>query len=192
MIVKWSEISAAIIENARSHLYVNSWCLDGSESMAMWQIYGSAGFGVALRSSVERYMRAARFEVDSSHCIFGKVAYHSVIEAAPDIQRQFRASVPLPGPSLREVVLPLGLHKRSCYGYENEWRAVLYQDARPDIVGVHEKFALDELITAVYVGPRAEGFVVDAVSSVMEKFQLQKPLNRSLLLSSPRKIPAAE
>jgi hypothetical protein len=193
MIVNWSERSAAIIENARNHLYVNSWCLDTSESMAMWQIYGSAGFGVALRSSVEQYTRAARFDVDSSHYVFGKVTYHSDIEAAADIRWRFRGSVPLPGPGLRKVVLPLGLHKRSCYGYENEWRAVLYQDPRPDITGVHEEFDLNELISAVYVGPHAEGFIVDVVSSVMDKFQLRKPLIRSPLLNSPRKqIAAAE
>src|SRR5271169_5631870 len=41
-----SKMSADIFENARDHVYVNSWCLGPTESMAMWQIYGSLGFSV--------------------------------------------------------------------------------------------------------------------------------------------------
>jgi hypothetical protein len=186
MLAKFTQRSAEIFENARDHLYVNSWCLDESESMAMWQIYSSLGFGVALKSSVEQYKLAARFDVDPSHYIFGEVVYHPSLESAPDIQRDFRESTPM-GRSLWSEVLKLGLHKRACYWYEHEWRAVLYQDHRPEIAGVHEAFDLEQLISAVYVGPRAEEFVVEAVSSIMDKFLLRKPLNRSLLLSSPPK-----
>jgi hypothetical protein len=45
------ERSAKICGNAREYLYVNSWCY-GSESMAMWQIYGAPGSGMAIRSTV--------------------------------------------------------------------------------------------------------------------------------------------
>jgi hypothetical protein len=155
--------------------------------MAMWEIYGSRGCGVALKSSVEQYQRAARFEVDPSHYIFGKVTYHANLELAPDIQRDFRESIPMPGPGLWGRVLELGLNKRSCYWYEHEWRAAMYQDRRPEIAGLHEVFDLEQLISAVYVGPRAPDFVVEAVSSIMDKFLLRKPLERSVLLSSPRK-----
>src|SRR5271165_3626025 len=40
------QVSTEYYENAREHLYVNSWCLGATESMAMWQIYGSLGFGI--------------------------------------------------------------------------------------------------------------------------------------------------
>jgi hypothetical protein len=185
MVAGFSQRSADIFENAREHLYVNSWCLGASESMAMWQIYGSVGRGVAVKSSVGQYQRAAKFAVDSSHYVFGDVTYHHSLESAPDVQRDFRDSIPVPGLGLRSEVLKLGLHKRSCYEYEREWRAVIYQDPRPE-KGVHERFDLEQLITEVYVGPRAEQFLVDVVSSIMDKFLIQKPLKRSLLLSSPR------
>jgi hypothetical protein len=193
MMARFSQRSAEIFENARDHLYVNSWCLDAAESMAVWQIYGSLGFGVALKSSVEQYQRAARLEVDSSHYISGPVTYHDSLESAPDIRRDFRESIPMPGFGLRGEVLKLGLHKRACYWYEHEWRAVLYQDSRPDIVGVHEAFDLEQLISAVYAGPRAQEFVVEVVSSIMDKFLLRKPLERSVLLRSPqREIASAD
>ena len=64
---------------------------------------------------------------------------------------------------------------------------MFYQDARPEIGGLHEEFDLRELISAVYVGPRAEDFIFETVSAVMEKFGLDKLLNRSTLLNSPKK-----
>ncbi len=152
----------------------------------MWQIYGSLGFGVAVKSSVNGYRQAARFEVDSSHYILGKVAYHDTLESAPDVRVDFSAgSIPVPGsPGLVRKVLGLGFHKRSCYWYENESRAAMYQDLRSEIAGLSETVDLEQLISAVYVGPRAEKFVADVVSSIMDKFLLRKPLIRSELLTS--------
>jgi hypothetical protein len=187
MIARLSQLSAAYFENARDHLYVNSWCLGESESMAMWQIYGAFGFGVAVKSSVGRFHRSAMFDVDSSHYDFGKVTYHDELESALAIQRDLRGPIPVPGPKLRGEILKLGFHKRCCFRYENEWRAALYQDHRPDIGGINQRFDLEQLISAVYVGPRAEDFFFDVVSSIMDKFLLGKPLERSLLLSSPKK-----
>jgi hypothetical protein len=51
--------------------------------------------------------------------------------------------------------------------------------------GVQLAFDLEQLISAVYIGPRAEDFFRDAVSSIMDKFLLRKPLERSALLSLP-------
>ena len=187
MMADLSRRSADILDNAREHLYVNCWCLDLSESMAMWQIYGSLGFGVALKSSVEQYKRAARFEVDQSHYIFGDATYHENIESAAEVQRDFTRKIPLEGSSLRREVLKLGLHKRSCYRYEHEWRAVMYQNKRPEIAGLSEAFDLGELISAVYVGPRAQDFHFEAVSATMDKFLLRTPLERSVLLGPPRR-----
>jgi hypothetical protein len=192
MLAGLSQRSASIFENAQDHIYVNSWCLDASESMAMWQIYGSLGSGVAVRSSVEQYQRAAKFGVDSSHYIFGEVTYHESIESEPAVHRDLRETIPAPGFRLRSEVLKLGLHKRSCYWYEHEWRAVIYQDSRPEIAGIRETFDLEQLISAVYVGPRAQEFVAEVVYSIMEKFLIRKPLERSVLLSSPRNERASQ
>ena len=190
MLARLSQYSAEICRNARDHLYVNSWCLDARESMAMWLIYGSLGYGVAVKSSVNQYRRAARFEIPSSSCAFGEVTYHSDFESSPDIQRNFIEEIPL-NSNLWNEVLRLGFHKRSCYKYENEWRAALYQDARPETSGILMSFDLEELISAVYVGPRAEAFFFDAVREILGKFLLKKPLEHSLLLSPPSKQSAS-
>jgi hypothetical protein len=187
MIAGFSQSAAEVCENARDYLYVNSWCLS-YESMAMWQIYGSLGHGIAVKSSVDRYARAAKFDVPSSHYRLGKVKYHDNLESSSDTRRDFSDGwIPMRAPSLWNEVLKLGFHKRSCYLFENEWRAALYQDQRPEVAGIDEVFDLDQLISAVYVGPRARPFFFDVVSSIMDKFLLQKPLERSVLLTGPRK-----
>lgn len=186
MIARFSQTSAEYIDHSPEHLYVNSWC-SGPESMAMWEIYGSDGFGVALKSSVGRYKRAANFIVDDSHFCFEEVEYHPSLESVPDLQLDFRQSIPMSGRSLRSKILKLGRHKRECFWHEHEWRALLYQDARPEITGIDVGFDLEQLISEVFVGPRAGVFLVETAESIMEKFQFRKPCKKSDLLSSPRR-----
>jgi len=192
MMSRLSHISAEICERAREHLYVNSWCL-ASESMAMWEIYGSHGFGLALKSSVGRYRRALSFGVDDTHYAFEKVTYHHDIASAEEIVRDFSSgSIAVPGAGLRPKIIGLAFHKRDCYEYETEWRAALYQDLRPDINGIPIECDLEELVSAVYLGPRAEEFFYDAVASVMDKYHLQKPLEHSAMLVAPKNKRAAK
>jgi hypothetical protein len=85
-----------------------------------------------------------------------------------------------------EEILKLAFHKRICFEHEGEWRGALFQDGRDD-PGCNIDFDLDGLISAVYVGPRADGFFFDVVASVMEKFELTKPLEKSGLLQPPQR-----
>jgi hypothetical protein len=180
--------AADVCRNARDYLYVNSWCLE-PESMAMWEIYGSRGCGVAVKSSVGQHRRAAKFTQRADQYAFRRVKYHHDLASSPEIQRDFKSG-PIPvGSGLWPEVLNLGFHKRSCYWYEKEWRAALYQEGRPDqpeIRGVAIAFDLEQLISAVYLGPRAEDFFCDAVWSIMDKFLPGKLLERSTLLSPLR------
>ena len=155
-----SHLSASYLENARDYLYVNSWCL-AAESMAMWEIYGQLGCGIAIRSSIGQYSRAVNFSLPKEQYGFDKV-------------------------HLWQIVLKTAFHKRSCFQYEQEWRGALYQDARPDNAGCNIGCDFGELINAVYVGPRSDRFFLDVVSSLMEKYDLRKPLEKSELLEPPR------
>jgi len=59
--------------------------------------------------------------VDASYYVLDTVTYHSDIKSAPEILRDYRRSIDLG----LGAILPLGLQKRSCYEYEDEWRAVI-------------------------------------------------------------------
>jgi hypothetical protein len=86
---------------------------------------------------------------------------------------------------LWKKILEVAFHKRACYEYEKEWRAAVHQHLQPEVFGIDAEFDLDKLVTAVYVGPRSEPFFLDVVSSIMNKFGLRKPLERSDLLTAP-------
>jgi hypothetical protein len=190
MLVDVSKRSAAYFENAREHLYVNSWCL-ADESMAMWQIYGSAGCGIALKSSVGQYRRAAKFNVREEQYAFDMVKYDIDPGSNPALKFDFgEGPVPAPGLGVWERLLRIAFHKRKCYEYEREWRAALFQDVRPECSGCNIEFDLNELIRAVYLGPRADNFLFDVVGAVMQKFELTKPLERSGLLQPPERTTA--
>jgi hypothetical protein len=51
----------------------------------MWEIYGAAGHGIAVRSTVGQYRRAARFNVSEWHYHFGRVEYHADLASCPEI-----------------------------------------------------------------------------------------------------------
>jgi hypothetical protein len=84
-------------------------------------------------------------------------------------------------------IIALGFHKRTCYEYEREWRAALYQDSWLGCSGCAIEFDLHELVSEVYVGPRAEDFLFDVIRAVMDKFGFEKPLNKSVLLQAPQR-----
>jgi hypothetical protein len=170
--VELSRHSAAFFQNAREHLYVNSWCLT-DESMAMWEIYGSTGRGIAVKSSIDQYVKAARFGVRDEQYSFGSVKYDDNPHSNQALKFDFTEGAIPVGSGVWERLLPVAFHKRTCFEHEREWRCALYQDARPDCYGCNIDFDLNELIGAVYVGPRADRFFFDVVASVIEKFELK-------------------
>jgi hypothetical protein len=141
-------MSAEYFRGARELLYVNSWCL-ADESMAMWHIYGSNGCGIAVKSTIGRYKLALKSEARSQFA-FGRVEYHAEITEHPEMQVDISGSaIPMPGIGVWERMLKLPFHKRTCFEYEREWRAALYQDPRPEIPGCDIEFDLEQLISAV-------------------------------------------
>jgi hypothetical protein len=62
---------------------------------------------------------------------------------------------------------------------------VIYQDARPELKSVAEQFDFAELIDQVVIGPRAEEFIVEAVTAVTKKFLPQKSVRQSTLFQRP-------
>jgi hypothetical protein len=191
MMAEFARVTADYLEAAREHLHVNSWCL-AEESIGMWQIYGSSGHGIAVKSSVGRYKRAERFGVRPEQYAFDKVKYHRDISSCPDLRFDLRVgTIPMPGPGVWEKILGLGFQKRICFSYESEWRATLYQDRQPDSKGCAIDFDLKELIEEVYVGPRADSFMVDAVADLVKRFGLvDMAVRKSELLRPPERLAA--
>jgi hypothetical protein len=88
--------------------------------------------------------------------------------------------------NLWKLALSKAYNKRTAYNFENEWRAAIFQEQlRPEIAGFEVPTKLDELVEAVFVGPRAGGVVLAAVNEVVTRSGLSKPVTRSTLLDRP-------
>ena len=179
-----SDIAAENYKAASTRLYVNSWSL-ADESMAMWEIYGSRACGVAMKSSVGRYRQSAKFVPPRSQYALDCVKYDRDITSSSDTQLDCRlGTILVPGPDLWTKTLKVAFHKRACYRHEQEWRAALYLDTQPED-GIALEFDLDQLIDAVYVGPRSKPFLRDVVDWIMHRSGLSTRSKPSLLLCPP-------
>jgi hypothetical protein len=154
--------------------------------MAMWEIYGAGGRGIAVKSTIGQYGQAAKFNVRKEQYTFGSVKYGVDILSNEELNLDLREGpIPPPGPGVWEKILSIAFHKRTCFQHEREWRAALYQDSDRECAGRNVEFDLNELINEVYVGPRSDSFFQDVTASVMDKFGLTQPLQRSALLEPP-------
>jgi hypothetical protein len=177
-------------EKAPEHLYINSWCL-GEESMAMWEIYGCLGRGIAVKSSVARYRRSTiwpeQLKPEQYSC--GAVEYSDDI--GPGSVREINLTegrpIPMPGSGIWEKLHKAGLYKRKCFLHENEWRSTLYQEMRRKCTGCNIPVDVNELIDEIVTGPRSDGLLCSVIKSVIDKFEINKPVRRSELLS-PLKV----
>lgn len=153
----------------------------------MWMLYGAEGKGVAVRSTVGRFMRAMKRPLSREHYRFGKVSYHENVESFRDSLYNFRTGTIYLSGSLWQRTLALAFNKRFAYVYEQEWRAAIYQDADAKIFGLDEQFDLTELIAEVYVGPKATTLEVAAVGNLMKNGGVAGKPIKSQLLAAPKK-----
>lgn len=118
----------------------------------------------------------------------GPVAYHADLNAAPDVQYDFRVgTIPASG-HLWQIALRLAFNKRQAYDHEREWRAAIYQDPRAES-GIDIAADLETLIGEVVAGPRANEVTQLAIKAVMEMAHVLKPLRLSEILKPPPSYP---
>jgi Protein of unknown function (DUF2971) len=177
---EFSKHASHAVRDAPNLLYVNCWCM-GPESLGMWMLYGGAGAGVAVKSTVGQFKTALARELRSEQYRFGKINYHADLRAVSDLKHNFRrGKIPASG-NLWALLLKMAFHKREAYEYEREWRAAIYQDPR-DISGVDIPVDLDQLTSEIYVGPRAGVGEFGAVQAIVAKAGLSQKIVKSDLL----------
>jgi hypothetical protein len=121
----------------RKHTYINSWHMNNYESAAMWSIYSTNEYGIAIRTTFERLCKC--FKNFAEDVYVGKVIYI-------DYDKE---KIP------EDNVLRPFLFKRKSYEYENEIRAVLMRWPK-----VEDKFDL-------YCEPKSEGEYIDSDLSIL-------------------------
>jgi hypothetical protein len=182
MIETFANLDAASRELARTAVFLNCWHVNNDESAAMWKLYASNDEGIAIRSTVKRLRDSlARY---SMPIYMGTVDY---IDFARDVIQH------------GNVFLPF-LHKRHSFEHENELRVVGWlpnmfshipmikgenlnqrvERLRPLFDG-HIPVDLEVLIEKAYVAPTAPAWYTDLIQSVVDKYGLNKKVERSSL-----------
>jgi len=181
--------------NHRDIVAVNCWHMNEYESAAMWKLYGD---NIAIQSTFQRL--AASFDCAPTTINIGMVEY---IDYNSNRAHATHA----------DNMLTYLLHKRPDFGYENELRALTLitpsasskrafdpeseetdeealNASDPDpgmLVGVD----LNVLIEKIYVSPTLttlKPWVMEVVKSIVRKFALDKPIERSTLFDPPARI----
>jgi len=171
----------SILDYHREITFVSSWYLNEHESAAMWKLYLSNNAGIAIQSTYQRLIDSLKTYTDFEVHI-GRIKYIDYEkEAIPD----------------GNLLSPF-LYKRRSYKHEDELRALIWtpqhgkndildpsKNKYKDINGIYVRVLLDVLIEKVYVAPNAPEWIVEQIKSVSKKYDLDKDIIKSDLISSP-------
>lgn len=148
---------------ARRELYVNCWREGRSESLAMWDLYGRGSGIVAVKTTVGR-LKAA-LSMHQAPVFVSKLRYIDWNRAHPGLDN----------------VLVACSRKDASYEHEAEVRVIImdFKEVRRGRwrpLGVRVNVALEEMISEVVVGPREQGWVLELVNQIMNRYSLSRPV----------------
>jgi hypothetical protein len=170
-------------DHMRKVMAVNCWHVNDHESAAMWRLYIQAGQGIAICSTVDRLIKA----ISDDHNMLVFVGTVNYIDYD---------SEEIPFRNYTTVFL----HKRKSFAHEQELRAVATKahvrvdSDRMNVRLTGEEFqvpgedlAVDllTLIRSVHLAPGSPGWMERLVRSVLSRFGLEVPVNRSKLDEEP-------
>jgi len=144
----------------RTH-FISCWHYNKTESIAMWKLYASSGYGIAIQTTVPDLKTA--FRCGREYVYMGAVRYIDYTKDGffQDEDGEF--------PHGNEMV-PF-IHKRSMFSHEREYRAIVKFRERGDLAeGLHIKADLRNLVRRVVLAPKTANWVADAVRLVIAEY----------------------
>jgi hypothetical protein len=162
----------SVFRSARSTLYVNCWRAGGTESLAMWDLYGKGSGVVAVKSTVGRLKEAA---AKSDESVYISKAKYVDWNDAPGVDN----------------VLVACSRKDLSYQHESEVRIIVMSEkgdkARASgTSGIRLPILVERLVTEVMVGPREPKWVMELVEHVLNRYGLPQRVTASDRLTRRR------
>ncbi|HEY0308138.1 MAG TPA: hypothetical protein VGB94_08255 [Acidobacteriaceae bacterium] len=121
---------------------INCWYSGPSESIAMWRLYTTSIYGVAIKSTIGRLKLALKTAKES--VVIGKVEYRDHTEAPSEVLAPGKVSP-----------FTAVLQKRTCYSHECEIRAITVID------GNYEKDSISSADVCTPCPPHGVALLVD-------------------------------
>ena len=157
---------------SRSSTFVNCWYEETEESEAMWKLFASQQYGVAVRTTAARLVGSFTEQLPD---YFGRVSY-----------------IPYDSYLMPVTEFPPVFFKRNAFKHESEVRAVVAPEYRVEkadeelrLPGVEYPIDPERLIKAVVVSPYSPGWLPDIVESVLEKYEVNAAVEKSVLERRP-------
>jgi hypothetical protein len=162
---------------ARRSNYASCWHMGNEESEAMWRLYSTSGYAIAIQSEYSKLVN-----ILPSHgftgCFVGMVRYvdHHIEEIPTG-----------------NIFYPI-MHKRKSFEHEREVRAIIWRgDPGPDAAhllddypkGISIQIELENLIEKVYISPLAPEWFAKSVEDITKMYGFGMPVNQSMLIQPP-------
>lgn len=149
--------------NERQSIFISCWHLNDFESEAMWKLYSKdVTNAVAIQTT---YMHLYEALYKDPTISIGKVNYI-------DFSKQFTS------------VNDAFWFKRKSFEHEHEVRAVVKRRSE-NITGISFPISVDKLIDNIYISPYAPAWFAEVVKSLLEKYNINKPLLQSDMCAQP-------
>jgi hypothetical protein len=159
--------NARVLEMGRQVLCVSCWHVNLVESAAMWKLYAPLGQAIAIRTTLENFIRS--FTADAPDVCGGMVRYVDFESYRP--------------PSLNPF--DWATLKRTSFEHEHEFRAIVMPLMWPVPPGLGVPVDVNALISCVYVSPEAAPWYVDLVRRLCARYNLKAEVCQSELLNHP-------
>ncbi len=164
----------------REWVAINCWHINDFESAAMWKLYLKSNQGIAIQSTYAGLKKGFRSATNRS----ADIVYIDVVNYIN------YDNEPITGP--KWSIFETFLHKRKSYEHERELRAMILRphntkDNFPNSKtlkpygGTYVSVCLEELIEKIYISPTAPEWLENLVTSVMNKYDLEKEVTKSSL-----------
>ena len=155
------ERDATIKRRLREMMYVSCWCIGKHESIAMWNMYGSAPGSVAVRTTYNKLCSSLCGDI-----VMGMVKYTDY--------DHLLSSIPNDDDPLSRF-----MHKRVEYSHESEVRCLLFPGESSEALGLKKAIDIESVIEAVVVQPRSESWVKDSMELLVGRHGLRIPVENS-------------
>jgi hypothetical protein len=154
-------------QELRKWIFLNCWHMNSNESAAMWQLYVQKNDGIAIRSTFARL----RDSLSSHDMLIGMVNYIDYDRTMIPYGNAFHAL----------------FCKRRSFEHEHELRVVILKPSKAKDLqpGLYIPCDLDILIDEIFVSPASPSWFKELVSSILEKYSIDKEAKRSNLDEDP-------
>ena len=163
---------------SRQPTFVNCWYEEAEESEAMWKLFASQQYGVAVRTTAARLVSSFTKQLPD---YLGRVVY-----IAYD-----KHLIPV-------TEFPPVFFKRRAFMHEREVRVVVApqhrakkSDVETGSVGIEYEIDPEYLIEAVVVSPYSPEWLLNVVQSTLRKFEIDALIEKSVLERRPPGIGAS-